>query len=57
MSDLNMLVVTGGKERDEREWSALFGAAGFALRRVYPVDGDVMMARNVAILEAEPIGP
>ena len=56
MSDLNMLVVTGGKERNEREWRALLETTGFALRHVYPVDGDVIMTRNVAILEGEPIG-
>ena len=54
--DLNMLVVTGGKERNEREWRTLLETTGFALRHVYPVNGDVIMTRNVAILEAEPIG-
>jgi hypothetical protein len=56
MSDLNMLVVTGGKERNEREWRTLLETTGFALRHVYPVNGDVIMTRNVAILEAKPIG-
>jgi O-methyltransferase domain len=56
MSDLNMLAVTGGKERSEREWRMLLEPAGFLLRRVYPVGGDVVMTRNVAILEAEPVG-
>lgn len=28
-------------------------AAGFALRRVYPVGGDTMMVRNAGFLEAE----
>jgi len=54
MSDLNMLAVTGGKERNEREWRALFEAAGFILTRVFPVGGDTLMARNVGILEAKP---
>jgi hypothetical protein len=35
MSDLNMLAVTGGKERSEREWRTLLDAAGFTLTRVY----------------------
>ena len=43
MSDLNMLAVTGGKERSEREWGALLEAAGFRLSGVYPVGSDVGM--------------
>lgn len=31
MSDLNMLAVTGGRERSEREWRTLLQAAGFIL--------------------------
>ncbi len=55
MSDINMLAVTGGKERSEREWKALLESAGFILRNVRPVSGDTVMVENVAILEAEPI--
>lgn len=40
MSDLNMLAVTGGRERSEREWRTLLDAAGFILTRVCPVRGD-----------------
>jgi hypothetical protein len=54
MSDLNMLAVTGGKERSEREWRPLVEAAGFILTGVYPVGGDNLMVRNVGILEAKP---
>jgi hypothetical protein len=54
MSDLNMLAVTGGKERSEREWRALLEAAGFILTGVYPVGGDTRMVRNVGIVEAKP---
>jgi len=43
MSDLNMLAVTGGRERSEREWRTLLEAAGFTLTRVYPVGGDTLM--------------
>jgi hypothetical protein len=39
MSDLNMLAVTGGRERTENEWNALLASAGFELRRVLPVAG------------------
>jgi hypothetical protein len=48
MSDLNMLAVTGGRERSEREWKALLESAGFWLNGVYPVGSDV------AIVEAKP---
>jgi O-methyltransferase domain/Dimerisation domain len=54
MSDLNMLAVTGGRERSEREWRALLGPAGFLLTGVFPVGGDNRMVRNVGILEAKP---
>jgi hypothetical protein len=54
MSDLNMLAVTGGKERSEREWKTLLEAAGFILTGVYPVGGDNLMVRNVGIVEAKP---
>jgi hypothetical protein len=54
MSDLNMLAVTGGKERSEREWRTLLQTAGFVLTGVYPVGGDTLMVRNVGIVEARP---
>lgn len=55
MSDLNMLCVTGGRERSEREWKRLLEAAGFVLTRVHPVGGDHLLVRNVAIVEARPV--
>jgi hypothetical protein len=48
MSDLNMLAVTGGRERSEQEWRTLLHAAGFRLAAVFPVGNDV------GILEAKP---
>ena len=48
MSDLNMLAVTGGRERSEREWRTLLEAAGFRLTGVYPVEN------HVGVLEAKP---
>jgi hypothetical protein len=47
MSDLNMLAVTGGRERSESEWRALLGWAGLELRGVLPVRG-----HSCRILEA-----
>ena len=40
MSDLNMLAVTGGKERTAAEWESLLELAGLRLARVVPVAGD-----------------
>ena len=53
MSDLNMLAVTGGKERSEREWKTLLEASGFELVAVHPVGGDHHMVKNVGIVEAK----
>jgi hypothetical protein len=36
LSDLNMMVGTGGRERTREEFAALFAAAGFALERTIP---------------------
>ncbi|MGA8940221.1 MAG: methyltransferase [Acidobacteriaceae bacterium] len=55
MSDLNMLAVTGGKERSEHQWKQLLEAANFTFRAVHPVSGNQPNARNVGIVEATPI--
>ena len=34
MCDINMLVITGGRERTEQEYSALLASAGFCRSRV-----------------------
>ncbi|MDQ3755328.1 MAG: methyltransferase [Acidobacteriota bacterium] len=47
--DLMMLVWTGGRERTEEEYAALFEKAGFALRRVVPTESPV------SVVEAEPV--
>ena len=46
--DLNMLVMTGGKERTKQEFAELFAAAGLKLVRVIPTD------LPTSIVEAEP---
>jgi len=43
--DLNMLVMTGGRERTEAEYRALFEAAGFHLNRI------ISTPMEVAVLE------
>ena len=50
MSDLNMLAVTGGKERSRSEWKSLLEQSGFELQQIIPVSGD-----PVSIIEAAPI--
>ena len=50
MSDLNMLVCTGGKERTEAEFRALLDGAGLRLRSVTPVPGPT----NFSVIEAGP---
>jgi SAM-dependent methyltransferase len=47
--DLNMLVMTGGKERTEKEFAQLLAAAGFKLLRVIPTD------LPTSIVEAQPM--
>jgi O-methyltransferase domain len=49
MSDLNMLAVTGGKERSAAEWKKLLSSAKFDYRKIIPVPGDL-----ASIIEAAP---
>jgi len=46
--DLNMLVMTGGKERTRQEFAALFDAARFKLLQVIPTD------QPTSIIEGQP---
>ena len=55
MSDLGMLTITGGRERNELEWQTLLEAAAFRLARAYTVGCDALMLGNVGILEAKPV--
>ena len=50
MSDLNMLAVTGGKERSAAEWATLLRRSGFELRRIIPVP-----EQEVSIIESLPV--
>jgi cyclopropane fatty-acyl-phospholipid synthase-like methyltransferase len=47
--DLNMLVMTGGKERTAKEFESLLQTAGFKLLRVIPTD------LPTSIVESEPM--
>jgi hypothetical protein len=48
MSDINMMAVTGGRERSEAEWKTLLEAAGFRLAGVRAAGSDL------GIVEARP---
>lgn len=48
-SDLNMLAVTGGKERSASEWTALLQSSGFTHVQFIPVE-----EMDVSIIEARP---
>jgi ubiquinone/menaquinone biosynthesis C-methylase UbiE len=48
LMDINMLVMTGGRERTEAEYRSLFDAAGFDLTRV------TVTPLELAVLEASP---
>jgi hypothetical protein len=45
--DINMLVVAGGQERTEREYDALFQAAGFNLTRIIPTRSPLSLIEAV----------
>jgi ubiquinone/menaquinone biosynthesis C-methylase UbiE len=47
--DLNMLVMTGGKERTAKEFEVLLNASGFRLVRIIPTE------TPTAIIEGEPV--
>jgi hypothetical protein len=45
--DLNMLVVTGGRERTAAEYHALFEAAGFKLTQIIPTSSEMSVIEGV----------
>lgn len=54
LSDLNMLVVTGGKERTVEEYRSLLEEAGFRYRRVFQLDSPFCAIEAVPLLK--PVG-
>ena len=61
LSDINMMAVTGGKERSAAEWKPLLAAGGFEVRRIIPVAAtkdkfanNVAIVQGVSIIEAAP---
>lgn len=51
LGDLLMLVVLGGRERTESEWTELLASAGFTLRRVWD-DPGMATTRGHSVIEA-----
>jgi hypothetical protein len=49
MSDLNLMVIGGGRERTATEHRALLEAAGFTLTKIIPTQSEV------SVIEAEPV--
>ena len=47
--DLNMLVMTGGKERTEEEFRQLYEAAGFKLTRIVPTESPFSVIEGVRV--------
>ena len=45
--DLNMLVMTGGRERTEEEFRALYKEAGFRLTRIVPTDSPFSVIEGI----------
>jgi ubiquinone/menaquinone biosynthesis C-methylase UbiE len=47
--DLNMLVMTGGRERTEEEFRKLYDAAGFRLTRIVPTESPFSVVEGVKV--------
>ena len=47
--DLNMLVMTGGKERTEKEYAELFGKTGFKLTNIIPTNSPMQIVEAVRV--------
>jgi precorrin-6B methylase 2 len=48
-NDVNMLVCTGGRQRSEAEFRALYEAAGFKLARIIPTEARVGIIEGVCV--------
>ena len=47
LDDINMLCITGGRERTEQEFAQLFAAAGFDLVKVHKTDGPMCIIEGI----------
>lgn len=48
-SDVNMLVLAGGRERTEAEFRVLFEAAGFKLTKIIPTQGLASIVEGIRL--------
>jgi hypothetical protein len=46
-NDVNMLVVSGGRQRSEAEFRALYAAAGFELTKIVPTPARLALIEGV----------
>jgi hypothetical protein len=49
LMDLEMLVLPGGKERTDKEWSALFAASGFRLARIVATPAQICVIEGIPV--------
>jgi hypothetical protein len=49
MMDLNMLAITGGRERSASEFHALLGRNGFEIRQIVPTESNLSLIEAVAV--------
>jgi len=49
MMDLNMLAITGGRERTASEFHALLGRNGFEIRRIIPTASNLSLIEAIAV--------
>src|SRR5688572_18989766 len=47
LDDINMLAITGGRERTEQEFADLFDSAGFDLVKVHKTEGPFCIIEGV----------
>jgi hypothetical protein len=57
MSDINMLVLDGGRERTEQQYRELFSKAGLYVRRVIPTRSAVSIVEGVEASPPQPSAP
>jgi hypothetical protein len=49
LMDVNMLVMTGGIERTEKQFTELFAQAGFKLTRIVPTEAPLSLIEGIPV--------
>jgi len=49
LTDMEMLVMSGGQERTEQEYSTLLGKAGFRLTRIVPTESESSVVEAIPV--------